>query len=66
MWSCESGSYLISRALGPKLGGAVGLLYYVGVVLLAVLEVRLETGNLSFFLLFLFVDVQDISDQNIW
>ncbi|XP_024400955.1 uncharacterized protein [Physcomitrium patens] len=30
--------YLISRALGPKLGGAVGLLYYIGVVLLAVLE----------------------------
>lgn len=30
--------YLISRALGPKLGGAVGLLYYIGVALLAVLE----------------------------
>jgi amino acid transporter len=30
--------YLISRALGPKLGGAVGLLYYIGVSLLAVLE----------------------------
>ena len=36
-----SGSYLISRALGPRLGGAVGLLYYLGVILLSVLEVRL-------------------------
>ena len=47
--SCESGSYLISRALGPKLGGAVGLLYYLGVVLLAVLEVKAERGSLSSF-----------------
>lgn len=37
-------SYLISRALGPKLGGAVGLLYYLGVVLQSVLEV----GSLNF------------------
>ncbi|KAG0621679.1 hypothetical protein M758_3G040000 [Ceratodon purpureus] len=36
----EGGTYyLISRALGPKLGGAVGLLYYLGVVLQSVLEV---------------------------
>lgn len=35
----QGGTYnLISRALGPKLGGAVGLLYYVGVSLLAVME----------------------------
>jgi hypothetical protein len=33
------GSYLISRALGPKLGGAVGCMYYLGVLLLSVLEV---------------------------
>ncbi|CAK9238252.1 unnamed protein product [Sphagnum troendelagicum] len=31
--------YLISRALGPKLGGAVGCLYWLGVLLLSVLEV---------------------------
>jgi len=30
--------YLISRALGPKLGGAVGCMYYLGVLLLSVLE----------------------------
>jgi hypothetical protein len=34
------GSYLISRALGPKLGGAVGCLYWLGVLMLSVLEVR--------------------------
>eukprot|EP01012_Entosiphon_sulcatum_P018378 TRINITY_DN2311_c0_g1_i1.p1 TRINITY_DN2311_c0_g1~~TRINITY_DN2311_c0_g1_i1.p1 ORF type:complete len:905 (-),score=120.59 TRINITY_DN2311_c0_g1_i1:102-2816(-) len=30
--------YLISRTLGPRIGGAVGFLYYLGIVLLAVLE----------------------------
>ncbi|KAL3688956.1 hypothetical protein R1sor_015265 [Riccia sorocarpa] len=35
----EGGTYyLISRALGPKLGGSVGFMYYLGVSLLAVLE----------------------------
>ncbi|CAM6087999.1 unnamed protein product [Calypogeia fissa] len=35
----EGGTYyLISRALGPKLGGTVGVMYYLGVSLLAVLE----------------------------
>ena len=31
--------YIISRALGHKLGGAVGCTYYLGLSLLAVLEV---------------------------
>eukprot|EP00898_Chlorokybus_atmophyticus_P002006 jgi/Chlat1/2806/Chrsp187S02918 len=30
--------YLISRALGPRIGGAVGGMYFLGVTLLAVLE----------------------------
>jgi hypothetical protein len=37
----EGGTYfLISRALGPRIGGAVGFMYYLGVSLLAVLEVK--------------------------
>jgi potassium/chloride transporter 4/5/6 len=41
-------SYLISRALGPRLGGAVGLLYYIGVALLAVMEVKTTLANYFF------------------
>jgi amino acid transporter len=37
--------YIISRALGHKLGGAVGCMYYLGLSLLAVLEVLGRDGG---------------------
>jgi amino acid transporter len=51
----EGGTYyLISRALGPRIGGAVGCMYYLGVALLAVLE----TLGAVEMLLFTFTGIQ--------
>ena len=47
--------YMISRNLGPELGGAVGILFYIGTTLAAAMYI---TGAVEIFLVYIYPQAQ--------